>query len=537
MSFGDLIRRLSGLDRVRATLASSGGERTLPAYQRDRQGKAIAASLIAVSIVYACVSGYFIGAFQQFILQQFLVPCLVLAAIALWAMPDRLGVSHRFFERSFFLLMIVNAIWPIYLAIALPGLPWININRIALFAALLSFAIVLATDTDARSLVNNIFSKGKAIKYALITFIGCQFFSVFFANDIGGTLGKTINYQILWSSMLVMGAFIAVKPGRVDIFAKALLFSATVLCVIAVMEFRLQRPPWAGHIPSFLQISDPLVQMILTGAKRASDGIYRVQTTFTTSLSCAEFMVLAMPFLMHYFLVSKKIRIKLLLACLYVAIIFTIYVTRSRLGMIGLGIAHLAYPLLIGIRRWSTVKNDLIGPSLIALYPALLVAFIGALLASHRLYVLFLGGAQHQSSNDARESMYRDGVPLILKNPWGFGADNGAGALNYRLPSGQLTIDSYYLSIGLDYGVIGFLSFYGMLLGAMYLMVRVYLTSRNDEAQLAAPVAIALGAFFVIKSVLSQSQNNYLVYALVGVALALNYKFCNSPQKRGGGQT
>src|SRR3546814_13230045 len=95
--------------------------------------------------------------------------------------------------------------------------------------------------------------------------------------------------------------------------------------------------------------------------------------------------------------------------------------------------------LLIGIRRRAIFRNDLVGPSMIALYPALLAAFMGALLASRRLYVMFLGGGQHQASNDARESMFQSGIPMILKHQWGFGADRGAAALGYPTPAGQIT--------------------------------------------------------------------------------------------------
>src|SRR3546814_13976728 len=103
--------------------------------------------------------------------------------------------------------------------------------------------------------------------------------------------------------------------------------------------------------------------------------------------------------------------------------------------------------------------------------------------------------------------MFQSGIPMILKNPWGFGADQGAAALGYLTPAGEITLDSYYLTIGLDYGVAGFIAFYGMLLAAIYLCVRVCLTSSEREARSAAPAAIALGAYFVIQSVLTQSED------------------------------
>src|SRR3546814_18313143 len=88
-----------------------------------------------------------------------------------------------------------------------------------------------------------------------------------------------------------MAMLVARKPHRIDTLAKFLLGAATVLCLIAFWEYRLQRLPWVGHIPSFLQVADPAVARMLSGARRSADGLYRVQTTYTTSLSCAEFKI------------------------------------------------------------------------------------------------------------------------------------------------------------------------------------------------------------------------------------------------------
>src|SRR3546814_9542465 len=81
---------------------------------------------------------------------------------------------------------------------------------------------------------------------------------------------------------------------------------------------------------------------------------------------------MAMPFIIHYFLTSRSAWLRLGLLIVYFGVIFAVYASRARLGMIGLGIAHLSYPLLIALRRRATVRNDLVGPSLIALYPAAL---------------------------------------------------------------------------------------------------------------------------------------------------------------------
>src|SRR3546814_17014830 len=116
--------------------------------------------------------------------------------------------------------------------------------------------------------------------------------------------------------------------------------------------------------------------------------------------------------------------------------------------------------------------------------------------------------------------MYHDGIPLMLIKPWCFGANQGAAALNYRLPSGMLTIDSYYLSIGLDYGVLGFIAFYGMILYATSVCARIYLTVRDEEATIAALLAMALGIYFTLQAVLRQPQNPPVLYIFGAVAIA-----------------
>src|SRR3546814_12951300 len=79
-----------------------------------------------------------------------------------------------------------------------------------------------------------------------------------------------------------MAMLVARKPHRIDTLAKFLLGAATVLCLIAFWEYRLQRLPWVGHIPSFLQVADPVVARMLSGARRSADGLYRVLPTYNS---------------------------------------------------------------------------------------------------------------------------------------------------------------------------------------------------------------------------------------------------------------
>jgi hypothetical protein len=105
----------------------------------------------------------------------------------------------------------------------------------------------------------------------------------------------------------------------------------------------------------------------------------------------------------------------------------------------------------------------------------------------------------------------------------------GASALGNYTPGGILTIDSYYLAVGLEYGILGFIVYYGMLLlairyGAKY-SVNVHKYDR--EYAFLIPITIALTNFLIIKSVFSQQDNHPLIFMMLGMLVALIYRARN----------
>jgi O-antigen ligase len=117
-------------------------------------------------------------------------------------------------------------------------------------------------------------------------------------------------------------------------------------------------------------------------------------------------------------------------------------------------------------------------------------------------------------------------LPLIAKNPLGYGAGQSGDVLGFKTGSFQ-TIDNYYLSIALEYGVVGFVLYYGLLLMMMYLSARaVMYTPRNadPEQDFIVPIAISLAVFFVIKLVFSQQDNHPLIYMMMGMLMALFFR-------------
>jgi len=91
----------------------------------------------------------------------------------------------------------------------------------------------------------------------------------------------------------------------------------------------------------------------------------------------------------------------------------------------------------------------------------------------------------------------------------------------------MLTIDTYYLTVALEYGVLGFILYFGAFLFAVGGATRYVLAPfdrRNREAGFLLPAGICLINFVVIKSVFAQQDNHPLVFMVLGMALALTYR-------------
>ena len=110
------------------------------------------------------------------------------------------------------------------------------------------------------------------------------------------------------------------------------------------------------------------------------------------------------------------------------------------------------------------------------------------------------------------------------------GPGRGAEALGFVTPGGLVTIDTYLLSVVLDYGVMGFMLFFGMMFAAFLLMVRLAITltpgpsPQQREASFVLPLCAMLAAFFMIKTVLSQEENHAILFMAYGAVTVLAYR-------------
>lgn len=477
---------------------------------------------IALLTAFCLLYGAAFSLFAPYFLPFFAVPIVVLAMVAIWALPDVGRAPVKSLEALFFAFPVVLLLWPDYLAVSVPPLPWITPLRIVAFplAALLLISISIDPAFRARLWAA---LKGKGQVWGLlVAFAVIQFVTVPFSRSPLMSLQKAIIDQVVWTAVFFISVFVFSQPGRARSWSYLFMLCAVPIVIIGLLEHRNGAPLWAGHVPSFLKIDDPNVAMELEGKTRL--GEYRVQSTFSTPLGLGEYAALCMPFLVSFATRTKRTIVKALTVMFMGALFYVVLLSDSRVGLVGCLVGFLFYLLCWSLMRWRTRTSSLFGPAITLAYPLLFVCAVVSSLVVHRIRSKIWGTGQYDDSDQGRVDMYREGIPKVLSNPIGHGAGMGAETLGITNPDGVLTIDTYYMRIALEYGVLGFVAYFGAILFCIATGFRSWFGQRKTQAEhaLLLPSTIALAVFLLEKSVFSNEDNHPLAFTLMGMIVALS---------------
>jgi hypothetical protein len=480
-----------------------------------------------IGLMLFCIFyGFFFSVLVPTYFAFLITPLVILALLVIWAFPDTNQAPTRLLEGLFFATLIALIGWPDYLAIALPGLPWITFVRLTTFPLVLVLLTCISTSADFRSELSRSLRSIPSIPTLLVGFVAIQLVSIALSHDIPASIQKFIVAQTTWTAVFFGAAYIFLRPGLIRRWAFILWAMAVIVSLIAIWEYRIGHLPWVGHIPSFLKIQDESVERILAGSMRAGTDRYRAQATFTTSLGLAEYIALTLPFVLHFATKGFSQRTRLLALVSLPLLLYTVYLTDAKLGSIGTLLAILLYVFAAVFRNWKRNKYSLVAATILFGYPVGLGSVVALLLASHRFSVLIFGNdGSHANSTDARVEQYMMGIQKFLEWPFGYGIGMGAATLGFgRDISGMITIDTYYLSILLEYGIVGFIVYFGMFATAIFEASRRSLlpSAANGDKSFLLPISVSLITFIVIKSVFSQQDNHPVVFMMLGALMALS---------------
>ena len=499
------------------------------ALQRNR-GK-LSALLFVLMVLYT-LAFQIIG---RFIPLYFMIPVAVLILLIIWALPETGRAPTVLLTRLFHACLIGFLFWPDYLAIALPSLPWITVLRMTALPLTFVFLIALSVSRDFRHALKAVTGSARTVTTPMVILSVLLAISIFYSNLIVFSFNRVVNSLLGWTMMFFVSCYVFSKPGSARRVA-GIIWAATAFWVaVGFWEWRLGHVPWRDHVPGFLAAQDEFVQRVLQGSERYGSSFYRIQTKFFTPISFAEYLALTAPFVLHWMMTAERLVARIAAGALLPLIFLAIVGTDSRLGAAGFMLTFMIYALYWGVRRWRYAKGSILGPAIVLAYPVLFGVFMAATVFVGRLRKMVWGGGQHASSDEARQEQIQMAIPLLKSHPWGYGAGMGGETLGYVSPGGVLTIDSYYLTMLLDIGVLGFAIFLAMFLAGIWIGARRAIDAPEGETLWIAPATIALLNFIIIKAVLSQVENHPLVFALLGMVVALGWRIRQAGDEPGMG--
>ena len=457
----------------------------------------------------------------RFLIVPFTLPLAVLALLIIWALPERDKIPDGLLRIFFVAFMVAMLVWPNYLALDVAPLPWITAARLIGVPMVLLLLVCLSQSAQFRGSIKHGMTANPAITKLMLAYVALIILSVGFSTSRSESTNHLIIALVNWVALFFVSLHYFSREGNIERFVWMLWGVTLFWCLMCFWEAQISRVPWAGNIPSFLAVEDETVQRILAGSSRAATKMYRVQGKYTTPLGMAEYMALVTPFLLHFMMAGRTMIIRAAAALTLPLIFMTIVATDSRLGAIGFLLSFMFYMLFWGVRRWLHDRNSIFGPAITLAYPVIFAMFIVATFTVRRLRNMVWGSGAQAASDESRRIQIEMGTDDLLSRPWGHGIGRAADTLGFQNGAGIVTIDNYYLSILLEIGVIGFFVYFGMfIIAAIRGGIRGF--RDHDSANLwIIPAVISLANFIVIKSVLSQQEGHPLVFAILGLVVAI----------------
>ncbi|MDZ4375390.1 MAG: O-antigen ligase family protein [Phenylobacterium sp.] len=498
---------------------------TLAGYRRPPPPRWRNLVLYAALAVTFVTWGVLFGISAPFRIMPLVAPIPLVALMLVWALPEGDYAPTSAIKPLFLGFFVSLVLWPNYLAISLPGLPWITMLRLFIFPLTLAILICVSVSQDFRKTIWQPFAHTKVFIYLLLPFLFLQTISLALSDRPATSLNKYFVEQLYHTLIIFVSCYLFLKPGFATRWALMFLAMVYVVCAIGLWEASIGVLPWAGHIPPFLKIETDIVANILDGAVRHAIGAHRVQAMSSQPLVMAELLGLAAPFALHIGLGRHHLAVRIA-AYIYLPLaLVLIELADSRLGMVALLSAVLFYLLFWAALRWRHSAGSIFAPAIVLSYPLIMLMTLFATFTVGRLRTAVWGSGAHQASSDSRGTQWALATPKIATHPVGHGIGEAGREVGFFSPSGKPTLDSYYINILMDYGPLGFVLYFGLIL---YVAWRAGLTAvdhgTDPDISILIPIAVALLQFVIIKSVLSLDANHSLVFMMLGGAIALIYR-------------
>lgn len=362
----------------------------------------------------------------------------------------------KLMQNLLLILLFSYLIWPRYLAFQFAG-PDITPQRFFQFLIIFIWVISLVS-FDFR---HKFFERISSNKLFFISF-GILFFWRFLccltSNYPFQSLYAFTNETISNYFFILIVFSLVTSTKDIESIFKVLLYATLVIVFIALIEYLNKRVLFSSiQIPGMRLDSEYLVQAL---RDKSRDGHYRTQSTFSNPLLLAQYIAFITP-IIFYFIFSKSNFVKFISILLIPMLAFTSLISGSRAGLLVEFVILLMCSFFSILSLTNSKKYSLLGWGLLT-NCILLIFLVVWFVYDSGVLSTYLSGKSitEMQSTMAREQMLQKGIPLILAQPFvGYGIGMSGIVLNFVLTSGMITIDSFYLSVALDTGIVGLITF------------------------------------------------------------------------------
>ena len=198
------------------------------------------------------------GAVFAFVAPAFIIlfaaPILALSMIAIWALPELRAVPTRTMSAFFFTYLATLVLWPRYLAVALPGLPWITLVRLSAFPMALLLLICVAGSSEFRSKLAASVNSTPLLLKLLVGFVAIQTVSIGLSKEIAVSADKYVEAQVTWTAIFFVSAYLFLQPKLAERWAGLLWAMSIIVSLLGLWEYKLQHVPvWERAYSWFLE--------------------------------------------------------------------------------------------------------------------------------------------------------------------------------------------------------------------------------------------------------------------------------------------
>lgn len=416
---------------------------------------------------------------------------------------------------SFILYITSSLLWPRYVALWIPGLPSINLQRIATAFSLTMIAVSLLYGKWFRNEIFKSIKNNAIIWISIFTFVIFRFLSIFSSQDTGTSTYQYINEIFVHVIFIVAGVAIGSDVTRARWFALTITICFYIATIIGAIEYILGKNLFAN----FVDPTNAYVQWALS--EKVRGGGYRSQSTFGHPLTYAEFASVGFCFAVYISSKTKKsfwkyLGITTAFLCATSAVITS--GSRAGYGVFAVTASLIALaPLLNAIfRKKLNLKMVTIWAFLSIL---LAIIFTAAALI---IYEHGFGEKSYAISNNARALMYERGLYLATKSPiFGYGLGMAADTIGIRSGNGvsQYTIDSLLLSLLVDSGVFVIISFFSVCIISTARSFSSAFKGNEENWFFWYALGSSILSMLLFKSILSLPDNNFLLFSLIGLSV------------------